>query len=129
MDSSVPRAGRVELSYVGVWGTINGVNWTLQDGLVICRQLGYSSILAAPAFGAFGPGAGPTWLSNVQCLGNESMVSECKHGGWSSLYPVHDTDAAVVCGDNNSTSFTGNYSLLFLSCSLRCLQLNDKKSV
>lgn len=33
--------GRVEICVGGVWGTVTDDGWSVQDGRVVCRQLGY----------------------------------------------------------------------------------------
>ena len=50
--------GRVEVYYQGQWGTICATNWGIDDAVVICRELGFGGAIAAPNYGAFGPGNG-----------------------------------------------------------------------
>ena len=68
--------------YKGVWGTICWDSWDLQDGDVVCRQLGFEGAFAAIRLTEFGPIKSQKWLDDVQCGGNESSISECVHNGW-----------------------------------------------
>ena len=85
------------MQYKGVWGTICDYSWDLQDATVVCRQLGYDGALSAPGRAIFGRGAGQIWLSHVQCVGNETSISQCNHMGWGVHYCQHSYDASVVC--------------------------------
>ena len=47
-----------------------------------CRQLGFDGAVTAPKYEAFGQGAGMKWKNNLQCIGNETSITECRQGGW-----------------------------------------------
>ena len=91
------RSGRVEVQHKGVWGTICGVSWDLQDANVVCRQLRFEGAFAASRNAGSGPRTGPVWLNEVRCVGNESSISECVHIGWRDHDCWHNYDAGVVC--------------------------------
>ena len=73
----ISNAGRVEVLYAGVWGTITGWNWDINAAHVVCRQLGYPGAISFGTSNQFGIGNGPTWFQNVRCLGNESSFEKC----------------------------------------------------
>ena len=85
----------MEISVGGLWGSVCEDSWDLQDAQVVCRQLGFDGGLAAPKQAAFGRGTAALWMSNVQCGGHESSLSDC----WKSrqLYCGESDDASVVC--------------------------------
>ena len=93
--------GRVEVNYQGTWGTVcNDSSWDLNDAMVVCRMLGYSSVLAAHV--KYGQGSGTVWMSNLACTGNENNISECSHIGWGETSCSHSQDAGVTCGSECS---------------------------
>ena len=96
------RHGRVEVQYKGVWGTICGDSWDLRDADVVCRQLGYERALSAPRDTTFryptpGQNTGQIWLDEVNCEGNETSLSECRHLGWGAHDCRYYFNAGVVC--------------------------------
>ena len=93
------RYGRVEVLYKGVWGTICGDSWDLREADVVCRQLGYEGALSAPIFGypTSGQNTRQIWLNGVNCEGNETSISECKHLGWGTLGCRYYFDTGVIC--------------------------------
>ena len=93
------RFGRVEVLYKGVWGTICADYWDLRDADVVCRQLGYEGALSAPIFRypTSGQNTRQIWLNGVNCEGNETSISECKHLGWGALVCRYYFDTGVIC--------------------------------
>ena len=95
--------GRVEVLFGGVWGTLCGNLWSLNNAKVLCRQLGLPHENAyAQGNAEFGQGSGPIWLDNVACSGNESSLLECSHAGWGNSNCVHAQDVGVVCTNGMS---------------------------
>ena len=94
--------GRVEVFFLGHWGTVcsnyYSYTWDLADATVVCRQLGYLRAVGAPRSAAFGVGSGLSWYNNVQCTGTEMNLTECNksfslHGAACSLTQY----AVAVC--------------------------------
>ena len=41
LEGGNSTAGRVEIFHSGQWGTVCDYHWTLEDAVVVCRQLGF----------------------------------------------------------------------------------------
>ncbi|KAJ1062627.1 hypothetical protein K5549_020252, partial [Capra hircus] len=92
--------GRVEVKHQGEWGTVNDLNWSLEEASVVCRQLGCGTAVDAPKGAKFGPGIGPTWFDYIYCKGPESAITECSYPTVKDYRPEHhshDKDAGAVC--------------------------------
>ena len=132
VDGPVPFAGRVEIRYAGIWGTINDRNFDFREGQVICRLLGYSGVASVIGNARYGQGSGPIWLSNVHCLGNETTFGQCPDPGFpkSRRFNSHLNDASLECLSDNtsvgkstfwvdiwiSTSFIYNITTFWPNC-------------
>ena len=110
--------------YKGVWGTICGDSWDLQDAAVVCRQLEFEGALAAFQASEFGLRIGQIWLDEVQCGGNESSISECVHRGWGDHDCSYYYTAGVVCRPR-SKAMIHLQSRLFKvkKCTLSCSRI------
>ena len=64
---------------------------------MVCRELGFPAAVEAPRKAWFGQGSGRIWLDNVECVGYESSITKCQHGGWGNDNCGHNEDASVIC--------------------------------
>lgn len=73
----------------------------------------------------YGQGQGPIWLDNVYCVGTETVIHNCYHGGWGSHNCDHSKDLSINCvppnGEENflsisslKKSFQANRSTIYL---------------
>lgn len=86
--------GRVEVKYNGVWGTVCDDSFDTVDGKVICKMLGFKTVVST--FTA-SPGTGRIWLDELRCLGTESDIFSCRHRGIGVTNCQHSEDAGVHC--------------------------------
>ncbi|RXG56218.1 Neurotrypsin [Armadillidium vulgare] len=68
---------------------------------VVCRMLGYEGGGIAHKKGFFGKGNGPIWLDNVDCLGNETKLSQCRHSPPGTSACLHSEDVGITCFTSN----------------------------
>ena len=90
----------MEVLFGAVWGTVCRDSWDLNDSHVICRHLGYDgaqSDFDPAAFDDFVVGTELTWIRDVQCEGNESILSECRFDRRGSSLCRSFTPASVIC--------------------------------
>ena len=90
-------SGRVEVCYLGQWGTVCDDVFGDLDAQVACRQLGLSTSRASAQQFAFGSGTGFIWLDDVQCRGTENRLVDCVHNGFGEHNCFHFEDAGVSC--------------------------------
>ncbi|KAL3870309.1 hypothetical protein ACJMK2_038385 [Sinanodonta woodiana] len=97
MGGSSANEGRVEVLFVGIWGTVCDDEWDDRDAAVVCRMLNFSSGHATRV-GTFSPGSGRIWFNRFNCIGNETNLADCKHAGFKRIGCSHNEDAGVLCG-------------------------------
>ncbi|XP_016343310.1 deleted in malignant brain tumors 1 protein-like [Sinocyclocheilus anshuiensis] len=100
-------SGRVEIFYNGKWGAVCGDSWDIDDAAVVCRQLGCGRAVIADGQSLFGV-RGNVWLSEVNCKGDESSITQCAHQSNGNNCP-QSNDAGVICsGDYSIRLVNGN---------------------
>nr|XP_045744296.1 galectin-3-binding protein isoform X2 [Mirounga angustirostris] len=105
-DGNTANEGRVEIFYRGQWGTVCDNLWDLTDASVVCRALGFVNATEALGGAAFGPGAGPVMLDEVECTGTEPSLASCRSLGWLRSHCRHTQDASVVCTNETRGAHT-----------------------
>lgn len=63
----MPWSGRVEVKRDGQWGTICGSEFSVTEGNVICRRLGYGTVKEIRSYGL---GIGVIHFSNLRFVGS-----------------------------------------------------------
>ena len=86
------------------WGTVCDDDWSRNDGIVACCQLGLGFV-SVTTQASFGPGTGQIWLDDLSCTRSESRLVDCNHNGFGVHNCVHGEDAGVVC--------EGRYRLMY----------------
>ncbi|XP_043538437.1 scavenger receptor cysteine-rich type 1 protein M130-like [Chiloscyllium plagiosum] len=94
-------AGRLEIYYGGIWGSVCDDAWDEIDAQVVCKQLGCGKTLDMTPHFSFEPGSGPIWLKDVKCSGNESLLWECPSAQLGQQDDCsHKEDVRIVCSEH-----------------------------
>ena len=96
---NTPNEGFIEIKGSnGNWGGICDDYWDKPDADVVCRMLGYPSAERVyKQSKPFGHGTGGWVLDNVECVGTETSVFDCPHGG-EGVHNCNDNEwAGVKC--------------------------------
>ncbi|PIK42104.1 putative deleted in malignant brain tumors 1 protein-like [Apostichopus japonicus] len=96
INGYTPGEGTVQIYYNNEWGTICDDNFDLQDGHVICRQLGYSGALQYQSSAYYGEGNGPI-LYDIDCSGWEDSWRDCYFSDWGTSSCSHSEDIGLQC--------------------------------
>ncbi|KAJ0063370.1 hypothetical protein NL108_002709 [Boleophthalmus pectinirostris] len=96
----LPDRGRVEIYIRGEWGSVCDDLFTRAAGTVVCRQLGYSSARAVMKRAILGAAEDDVkiQLDNVECMGTEGSLLECKRSKVGVHNCSHKEDVGVICG-------------------------------
>ena len=104
---STESEGYIEvLGIDGQWGGVCDNGFDIHDAHVICKMLGYPTVIEAKANGAaddiYGtaPSGSNFTLNNLNCDGTESSVFNCQQTGESD----EDCEASEIAGVKCATS-------------------------
>ena len=81
VDGPTSYEGHVQIFLNSQWGYLCDDNWDNNEGIVVCRQLGYAPNFRGISISSFYPlstNVSIIWLDSVQCFGNESQLTECQ---------------------------------------------------
>uniref|UniRef100_A0A8D0ENA6 SRCR domain-containing protein n=1 Tax=Strix occidentalis caurina TaxID=311401 RepID=A0A8D0ENA6_STROC len=112
-------AGRVEIYYQGIWGTVCDDGWDLADAAVVCQQLGCGGAVEAAGSARFGEGSGQIWLDGVNCSGAKAALWDCPAGPWGQHDCGYKEDAGVICSEfaalrlENSDGCSGHLQVFY----------------
>ena len=73
----INHAGRVEVFYQGKWGKICRTDLGTDDVKVVCRHLGFQSVLAEFIAMYTRNDTISVVMSNIACTGQESVLASC----------------------------------------------------
>ena len=109
-DGVANFTGRVEVLYNGEWGTVCSDEFDENDAAVVCRQAGYGPPIRYwidPSHRRHGR----IWLDDLECLGTENTLSECRSSSWGDTNCDHTQDIFIECA--GMLTFRLNITLSF----------------
>ncbi|XP_061172005.1 deleted in malignant brain tumors 1 protein-like [Saccostrea echinata] len=93
-----PSEGRIELKHNGIWGSICSKNFSVSEGKVICRSLGFEGRhVTVHHGGMFGHGEGPEVISHLSCRGTEEEIWTCSNLSYTERPCSLGNEVGVTC--------------------------------
>jgi deleted-in-malignant-brain-tumors protein 1 len=101
-DGINSRGGRFEVCMGGYWGSVCNSQWTAENTLVACRQVGYETLRPLTTTNAYaGQGEGPVNMAFVRCTGTEDSITDCPYqSGMGVTNCFHGNDVGIICPES-----------------------------
>lgn len=98
-NNTAAGEGNVEIFYAGKWGSLCDDEWDINEGQVVCRQLGYSQVEFVTTSSKYGPSntKGLFWMKDVFCDGTEKRLPSCRFENWVNEECKSSEVAGVKC--------------------------------
>ncbi len=102
MGGSAPNEGRVEVKAFNYpWGGICDDGFGLEEAAVVCREAGFPQGAKEAAinsrFGSGEVGRQDILIDELNCMGDEGSLLECRFDPWTKHDCSHKEWAGVVC--------------------------------
>jgi hypothetical protein len=95
---------RLETFFAGKWGTICDRGWSDDNANILCKAFGFSEARGfvtehfTGGTSAVSTGADHIWMSQVECLGGEGDIGDCRHSPWGVAHHcTHNDDVGMCC--------------------------------
>ncbi|CAL1541079.1 unnamed protein product [Lymnaea stagnalis] len=92
-------AGRVEIKYNNVWGTVCSRDGDWLNARTLCKELGFIDGTILPRQPKrYGNATGPIYLKNVSCDHSDQLFLGCPNSGWLEVAGcTHADDMEIAC--------------------------------
>lgn len=106
-NSGTTNAGTVEVYADGRWGSICDDDWDRDDAEVVCRMLGYGTVIGVYGEARYGQSSSADiHLDGIDCTGDETSILDCRHNGIGNTDCSHAEDAGVECSNPQTTTYS-----------------------
>ena len=114
MGGNGTHEGNVFLDGMPICG---GYSWDIKDAWIVCKQLGFASVVKFTRYSKFGRVNNLFRMREVNCLGTERLLADCPHkkdGSCSRLGSMDGSNmaAGVIC---SSEYIGGCLSFVYLN--------------
>uniref|UniRef100_A0A8B9T079 SRCR domain-containing protein n=1 Tax=Anas platyrhynchos TaxID=8839 RepID=A0A8B9T079_ANAPL len=92
-----PCSGSVEVYDRDQWKAVCHSHFGAKAAEVVCRELQCGTALSVHGAAQLGEGAGPVWDRELQCVGNESVLSFCPTEAPKDKACTHSNGTHVTC--------------------------------
>nr|XP_038028674.1 scavenger receptor cysteine-rich type 1 protein M130-like [Anas platyrhynchos] len=92
-----PCSGSVEVYDRDQWKAVCHSHFGAKAAEVVCRELQCGTALSVHGAAQLGEGAGPVWDRELQCVGNESVLSFCPTATTRDQPCTHSNGTHVTC--------------------------------